>query len=219
MRTLKFRRILLADDHILVLEALRTLLAPHFNVVGTATDGLALLERAKALHPDVVVLDVGMPLLNGFEAARRLEQTLPTVKVVFLTVHDDPLLAIQALRDGASGYLLKTSAAESLVQAIQAALRNESYVTPEIARRMQEVVRNPEGQPISRKLTKYQQNVLQLLVRGKSMKEAASVLAVSPRTIAFHKYKMMKTLGIKNTAALIRYAVQNDMLRDRFGLG
>jgi DNA-binding NarL/FixJ family response regulator len=207
---MKLSRVMLADDHQLLLEALQKLLEPHFDIVGTAADGIALVERAKVLRPDVVVIDLAMPLLNGLDAARKLKQMLPNVKLIFLTMNEDPDLAVQAMREGASGYLLKKGAAAELVQAIHLAIKGKSYVTPEIARGMQEAfIRDPEGKSKRKVLTQRQREVLQLLAEGKSMKEAAAVLAVTPRTIAFHKYRMMEELGIKTTAELIQFAVQN----------
>jgi DNA-binding NarL/FixJ family response regulator len=203
-------RVMLADDHKLFVEALRHLLEPHFDVVGTATDGVALLERAQALRPDVILIDLAMPLLNGLDAPRKLKQMLREVKLIFLTMNEDPDFAVEAMRVGASGYLLKKAAAAELVQAIYTAIKGKSYVTPEIARGMQEAfIQAPEGKATKTVLTQRQREVLQLLVEGKSMKEAAAVLAVTPRTIAFHKYRMMKELGIKTTAELITFAIQN----------
>jgi DNA-binding NarL/FixJ family response regulator len=210
---MKHARVMLADDHKLFAEAVKHLLEPHFEVVGTATDGIALLESAEALRPDVVVIDLAMPLLNGLNAAPKLKQMLPKAKLIFLTMHEDPDLAVQALRVGASGYLLKKSAAAELLQAIHAAIKGESYVTPEIARGMEEAfVRDPEGKLKRRVLTQRQREVLQLLSEGKSMKEAAAVLGLTPRTIAFHKYRMMEELGVKTTAELIQFAIENHVV-------
>jgi DNA-binding NarL/FixJ family response regulator len=210
---MKRARVMLADDHKVFLEALQPLLEPHFDIVGTATDGIALSEGAKIIRPDVIVTDLAMPLLNGLGAARKLKQILPNVKVIFLTMNDDLDLAVQAMREGASGYVLKTSAAAELLQAIDAARKGKFYVTPEIARGMQEVfIRDPEGKPERKELTQRQREVLQLLAEGKSMKQAADILSVTPRTIAFHKYTMMKQLGIKTTAELIHFAIEQHVL-------
>jgi DNA-binding NarL/FixJ family response regulator len=154
-----------------------------------------------------------MPLLNGLDAARKLKQMLPEVKSIFLTMNEDPDFAVQAMREGASGYLLKKYGAAELVQAIYAAIKGKSYVTPQIARGIQEAfIRDPESKPKRTVLTKRQQEVLQLLADGKSMKEAAAVLTVTPRTIAFHKYRIMEELGIKTTAELIKFAIQSHRL-------
>jgi DNA-binding NarL/FixJ family response regulator len=206
-------RVLLADDHALVIDAFRKLLEPHCNIVGTASDGLALLQIAPALKPDVLVIDIAMPLLNGLEAGRRLKAVIPGVKLIFLTMNEDPELAMEAMRARASGYLLKSSAASELFQAIHTALKGGTYVTPQIAKGMQDrFVRDPEGKRRGKKLTPRQREVLQLLAEGKSMKEAGAILQLTPRTIAFHKYRMMEDLGIKTTADLIQFAIKNHIL-------
>ena len=206
-------RILLADDHTLLLEAFRKLLEPAYDVVGTVRDGFALLDAASALKPDVILIDMSMPRLNGLEAGRRLKQMMPRVKLIFLTMNEDPDLAVEAMRNGASGYLLKTCAASELFDAIQAALKGKSYVTPKIARGMrEEFIQNPQGKNPDKELTPRQSEVIQLLAEGKSMKEAADILKVTPRTIAFHKYSMMKELGIKTNAELIRVGIKKSIL-------
>jgi len=206
-------RILLADDHTLLLEAFRKLLESVYDVVGTVGDGLALLAIAPALKPDVILMDISMPRLNGLEAGRRLKQMMPRVKLIFLTMNEDPDLAAEAMRSGASGYLVKTCAASELLDAIQAAIKGKSYVTPKIARGMREAfIQNPEVKSPDKELTPRQGEVIQLLAEGKSMKEAADILKVSPRTIAFHKYCMMKELGIKTSAELIRVGIKKFFL-------
>jgi DNA-binding NarL/FixJ family response regulator len=204
---------MLADDHTMLVEALRKLLESTYDVVGTVADGLALLDAAPALKPDVAVIDVGMPRLNGLEAGRRLRQMMPGVKLIFLTMNEDPDLAVYAMRHGASGYLLKTSVASELLSAIQAALKGCTYVTPQIARGMQGAfIRNPQGKSRDKELTPRQREVIQLLAEGKSMKEAANILQLTPRTIAFHKYGMMKDLGVKTTAELIQACIKKHVL-------
>jgi DNA-binding NarL/FixJ family response regulator len=210
---MKRPRVLLADDHTLLLEAFRKLLEPAYDVVGTVGDGLALLAIAPALKPDVILIDMSMPRLNGLEAGRRLKKMMPGVKLIFLTMNEDPDLAAEAIRNGASGYLLKTCAASELFHAIQAALKGKSFVTPQIARGMQEAfIQNPQGKNLEKELTPRQGEVIQLLAEGKSMKEVADILKVSPRTIAFHKYSMMKELGIKTNAELIRFGIKKHHL-------
>ena len=210
---MKLPRAILADDHTLVAEALHGLIAAQFDVVATVADGHALLASALTLKPDVIVVDVAMPLLNGLEACRQLKQKMPGVKLVFLTMNEDPELAVEAMKSGASGYVLKKSAASELLQAMQAALRGKSYLTPQISRGMQEsFIRNPQGRSHTKSLTARQREVVQLLAEGKSMKEAASVLNVAPRTVAFHKYKMMEGLGVKTSAELIQFAIRNRVL-------
>jgi DNA-binding NarL/FixJ family response regulator len=206
-------RIILADDHTLLLEAFRTLLEPTYEVVGTVADGLALLDAAPALKPDVTVIDIGMPRLNGLEAGRQLKRMIPAVKIIFLTMNKDPDLAVEAMREGASAYLLKTCAATELFQAIQSALKGSSYVTPQIARGMREAfIRDPQGKNRGKELTPRQRQVIHLLAEGKSMKEAADILRVTPRTIAFHKYRVMEYLGIKTTAELIQVGFKECVL-------
>ena len=203
-------RVIIADDHSLVAEALKKLLAPYFDTVAIVSNGHELLDSAARLKPDVVVVDMGMPLLNGLEAGRQLKKSMPSVKLIFLTMNEDPDLAIEAMKFGASGYLLKKSAASELVQAVQAALRSKSYVTPPIARGMQEsFIRNPQGSVYPKSLTPRQREVVQLLAEGKSMKQAADVLRVAPRTVAFHKYRVMQDLGLKTNADLVQFALKS----------
>ena len=208
-------RVMLADDHTILLEAFRKILEPHCEIVSTVADGLALLETAPKLKPDVIVADISMPLLNGLEAGARLKELMPTMKLIFLTVNEDPELAVEALRSGASGYLLKTSALSELIGAIQLAVKGKSYVTPKIAQLMQtQFINNPDPGAKARDkiLTARQREVVQLLAEGKSMKEVASVLNLTARTVAFHKYRVMKALNIKTQADLIRYALESRIL-------
>jgi DNA-binding NarL/FixJ family response regulator len=206
-------RLMLADDHTILVEAFRKLLEPHYDVVGTVSDGRALLEIAPQLNPDVVIVDIGMPLMNGLEAGLRLKQQMPSVKLIFLTMNEDPDLAVEAMRSGASGYLLKSSAAEELLRAIQMALRGKPYITPLIARGMQKsFIKNPGAKGQAKVLTPRQREVVQLLAEGKSMKEAASLLKVTPRTVAFHKYHIMEELNLATTAELIQFAIKTRIL-------
>jgi DNA-binding NarL/FixJ family response regulator len=200
-------RVLIADDHRLLREAFVKLLEPDCDVVGAVTDGRALLEAAAKLRPDVVVVDIAMPLLNGLDAARQLKRSMPAVKVVFLTVSEDPALAAEAFRAGGSAFLLKNSAASELLQAIQDVMQGRSYVTPLATR---EMVDDLLRQPASAKgeLSSRQREVLQLLAEGRTMKEIAAILKITPRTVAFHKYSMMQELGIKSSAELVRFAIK-----------
>lgn len=210
---MKLPRVILADDHNLVAEALRQLIAPYFDVVATVADGHALVDRAISLKPDAVVVDVAMPLLNGLEAGRQLKAKIPGLKLIFLTMNEDPELAVEAMRVGASGYVLKKSAGSELLQAIRAALRGKSYITPQIARGMEDsFIRNPHGRSHPKSLTPRQREVVQLLAEGKSMKEVASVLNLTPRTIAFHKYRVMQELGFKTNAELVQFAMKRQMV-------
>jgi DNA-binding NarL/FixJ family response regulator len=209
----KLPRVILADDHTLLVEAFRKLLESTCEVVATVADGHALLEVARKLRPDVIVLDIAMPLLNGLDAGRQVKEIVPGVKLIFLTMNEDPDLAVEAIRMGASGYLLKKSAASELFKAIQAALKGKSYVTPQISRGMETAfIRDPEGNKHYQTLTPRQRQVVQLLAEGKSMKEAADVLNVATRTIAFHKYRIMEDLKLKTTADLIQFAVKNHIV-------
>ena len=203
-------RILMADDHFMLLEAFKSLLEPDFEVVGTVTDGRALLEEFARLRPDVVLLDVAMPLLNGLDAGRQLKAQRPSVKLIYLTMNPNPDLAGEAFRFGASAYLLKSSAAQELKQAIQEALRGRSYITPLITR---DVVGSLIQQRMSgTELTVRQREVLQLLAEGKSMKEVGAILDLTARTVAFHKYRMMEQLRLKTTAELVKFAVQQGVV-------
>jgi len=203
-------RIMLADD---LVEAFRKLLEPHCEIVGTVTDGRALLETAPQLKPAVIIVDIAMPLMNGLEAGLRLKELMPTLKLIFLTMNEDPELAMEAMRSGASGYLLKSSAASELIRAIEMALKGKTYVTPKIARGMQKAfINNPGSKPRDRTLTPRQREVVLLLAEGNSMKEIASVLHVTPRTVAFHKYRVMEELNLKTTAELIQYAIKSRIL-------
>jgi DNA-binding NarL/FixJ family response regulator len=203
-------RILLADDHTLLLDAFRALLEPEFEVVGTATDGRMLIEEFSRLKPDVVVVDVGMPLLNGLDAGRQLKSLQRSVKLIYLTMNPEPDLAREALRLGASGYVLKSSAASELKQAIQEALKGRSYITPLITQDVVGLLLDERNRP--HELTARQREVLQLLAEGRSMKEVASILDVTPRTVAFHKYRMMEQLHLKTSAELVQYAVKHGIV-------
>ncbi len=196
-----------------MLDALKSLLEPEFEVVGTCADGLALVEAAEALKPNVIVLDIGMPNLNGLLAGRRLKQAMPSVKLIYLTMNHDPDMAAEAFRLGASGYVLKSSAAAELVRAIREAVRGGFYVTPLMTKDMVgSFVQNFKHMKEPHQLTLRQKEVLQLLAEGRSMKEAAFILNVSPRTVAFHKYAMMEHLRVRSSAELIQYAFKNSLV-------
>jgi DNA-binding NarL/FixJ family response regulator len=203
-------RILLADDHTLLLDAFRALLAGEFEVVGTVTDGRMLLEECARLIPDVVVLDIAMPLLNGLDAGRQLRAQRRSLKLIYLTMNPSPDLAAEALRLGASGYVLKSSAAHELTQAIREALKGRSYITPLVTR---EVVGSlMQQRPARQDLTTRQREVLQLLAEGRSMKEVGAILNLTARTVAFHKYRMMEQLRLKTTAELVQFAVRQGVV-------
>jgi len=206
-------RILLADDHSLLLEAFSKLLEPKYDVVGTATDGRKMLAMVQKLKPDVVLLDIAMPNLNGFDAGEKLKKLLPEVKIVFLTVNEDPEMVTEAFRIGANGYLLKNSAASELFQALDAVLNSKNYVTPSLeAGMLNSFIKNPSGQKAHGNLTIRQREVLQLLAEGHTMKEVAASLNITPRTVAFHKYQIMEDLDIKTNSELIQYAIKHGLV-------
>ena len=201
-------RILLADDHIMVAEAFQKLLEPEFEVVAIVSDGRALLSRAAELKPDVIVVDIGMPLLNGMAAGRELKKLLPRTKLVVLTMNEDGEIAAEAMRVWASGYLLKKSAGSELNKAIHEVLKGGTYVTPKVAQRLlDQFVRDPSRQH-SKELTTRQREVLQLLAEGRTMKETADVLHVTPRTVAFHKYRIMEEFGLRTNSDLVKFAIR-----------
>jgi len=203
-------RVILADDHTLLLEAFEKLLAPECDIVAKVADGRALLAAVREHHPDVVVLDLAMPLLNGIDAARQIKQEDRSVRLVFVTMNEDPDLAAEALRAGGTAYLLKRSAGSELLTAIREAMKHRSYVTPLVMEGMLGSLMHSTGTDSpSRQLTARQREVLQLLAEGKSMKEVAAILNVTARTVAFHKYRMMEQLKIKTNAELIQYAIRN----------
>jgi DNA-binding NarL/FixJ family response regulator len=205
-------RVLLADDHALLLGAFERLLGGECDVVGQVSDGRALVAAAGTLNPDVIVLDISMPLLNGLEAGRQIKQKMRGVKLVFLTMNEDPDLAAEAFRAGASAYLLKRSAASELATAIHEVMQGRSYVTPLITEGLVGSLLDAGERKSTPELTPRQREVLQLLAEGRSMKEVASLLNLTPRTVAFHKYRMMEQLKVKSTAELIQYAVKHHIV-------
>jgi DNA-binding NarL/FixJ family response regulator len=211
---MKRARLLLADDHTLVLEGFRRLLEPEFELAGAVEDGRALVAAAQKLKPDVVLLDISMPLLNGIDAARQLKRIMPELKLIFLTMHADPAYVTEAFRVGASGYLLKRSAASELVNAIREVLRGRCYVTPLVTKDMLGSVLgpSPERGTFSTDLTPRQREVLQLVAEGHSTKEVATVLDISVKTVEFHKSRLMQRLGIRTTAELTKFAIQHGIV-------
>ncbi len=206
-------RVLLADDHRLLREAFSRLLESDCDVVGSVADGRALLDEAPKVQPDIVVLDIAMPLLNGLDAARQLKRAMPEVKVIFLTMSEDPDVAAEAFRVGASGYLLKNSAASELLQAIREVSLGRSYITPLatqglVGRFLQPA--EPSTKPLE--LSPRQREVLQLIAEGHTMKEIARLLKITPRTVAFHKYSMMEQLGVTSSAELIQFAIKQHVV-------
>ena len=206
-------RVLLADDHRLVREAFARLLEPSCDVVGSVADGRALLAAAPELRPDIVVLDIAMPLLNGLDAARQLRRLMPEVKLIFLTVSEDPDLAAEAFRAGASGYLLKNSAASELLESIEEVLQGRTYITPLVTGGLVgSLLRESGPSKGTEHLSMRQREVLQLLAEGRTMKEIARILTITPRTVAFHKYSMMEQLGVTSSAELVQFAVKQHLV-------
>jgi DNA-binding NarL/FixJ family response regulator len=203
-------RILLADDHRMVAEGLKSLLVEEFELAGLVEDGRALVKAARELRPDVIVADISMPHLNGIEALALLKQDNPTVRVVFLTMHRDTAYARRALALGAAGFVLKHSAPAELVLALRAALQGRTFITPDLAA---ELVRTAgqEADPVAA-ITPRQREILELLAEGKSAKEIASALGLSARTVEDHKYRLMDSLGIDNGAELIRFAIRHGLV-------
>ena len=209
-------RILLADDHTLMLEALEKLLEPEFDVVGLANDGWTLLRKVEELRPDLVLLDISMSLLNGLDAGRKIRSILPNVKLVYLTIQGDQDYVSEALQLGALGYVLKSSSAADLREAIYCSLKGITYLAPQVRRMDKSSLREPGSREPSRRkivgLTSRQRQVLQLLAEGRSMKEAAYVLNITARTVAFHKYCMMRDFKIRSNAELFRLAARQHVV-------
>lgn len=205
MRPRRFR-LLLADDHPILAESLRMVLSQHYDVVGCVGDGHALLKAAEQLQPDIIVSDIAMPGLNGLDAATRLRERFPRVRLLFLTMTLDQDVAAEAIRRGADAYVVKSASVSELFEAIGQVLDGRPYITPAITEEPAGVFIERAHRSTGPRLTARQREVLQLLAEGRSMKEAAAILDLTPRTIAFHKYTMMEQLGVKTTAALIQHA-------------
>jgi DNA-binding NarL/FixJ family response regulator len=210
-------RVLLADDHNIVIEGLRRILdQPDIEIVGVVNDGRSLLRAAREMQPDMIIADVTMPLLNGIDAARQIRKSNPDVKIIFLTMHPDVTFAVEALAAGGSGYVLKSSAGDELLTAIQEAAEGRIHVTKTIADAVKHGLStrsNAWRSPLD-KLTSRQREVLQLLAEGLQVKEIASRLNVSPRTVEFHKYRIMDELGLRTTAELSRYAARHGIVAE-----
>jgi DNA-binding NarL/FixJ family response regulator len=207
-------RLLLADDHRIVAEGLKELLTPEFEVLGVVEDGRALVEEAIRLRPDVIVVDITMPHLNGIDALVQLKKNDPRVRVVFLTMHREVVYARRALEGGAFGFVLKHAAPEELVLAIRAALNGQKYITPAVAG---DVLQSMRSDPQSSQdslfsLTPRQREILQLLAEGKTAKEVSAILGISTRTVEFHKYEMMQSVGINTNAQLIHFAIKHGIV-------
>jgi len=206
-------RIVLADDHCMFVETLKKFLEPEFEVVATFNNGYALMRGVPLLKPDLVILDICMPLMNGLSAGQRIKQRLPKTKLIYLTMNMDRDVVAEAFRAGASGYVVKSSAGNELREAIQEALKDKTYITPLIAEDSVAFgAKDTRKKRSSDTLTLRQREVLQLLVEGRSMKEVGFMLNVSPRTVAFHKYTMMSHLHLKSSAELIHFAVKDSLI-------
>jgi DNA-binding NarL/FixJ family response regulator len=203
-------RVLLAEDHTIVAEGLKSLLQDEVDLVATVGDGRALVQAVKQLNPDVIIADISMPLLNGLDAARQLRNEGASARIIFLTMHADVPLAKDAFRAGASGYLLKQSASKELITAIHEVAKGGSYVSPLITDDaitfLIDAARQPEREAVS--LTPRKREVLQLIAEGRTMKEVAAILNISSRTAEAHKYELMATLGVRTTAALVQHAIK-----------
>ena len=207
-------RVLLADDHKIVVEGLRSLLQPEFDLVGTVENGVELVEAAERFRPDVIVTDISMPLLNGIDAVRKLREAGVDAKVVFLTMHPDVVFATRALDAGASAYVLKHSAPDELITAIREALRGGTFISGALRNPALEELRDPTRRHVKLtiELTARQREVLQLIAEGKSAKEIAAILNISSRTVETHKYKIMDELGVKSTAELVQHALKGGLI-------
>jgi DNA-binding NarL/FixJ family response regulator len=207
-------RVLLADDHALVLEGLAKLVSEECHLVGKVEDGRALIQAAQKLEPDVIVLDVSMPKLNGLDAGRQLKKRLPSTKLIYLTMHADPFYAKEAFEIGASGFLLKRSAGSELLQAIHAVMKGQFYVTPAIAKDFLGIFTEKATTPQIEMdaLTCRQREVLQLIAEGHSTKEMAAMLDISPKTVEFHRAQVVRVLNLHSTAELTKYAMAHGLI-------
>lgn len=205
-------RILLADDHLLLMDAFRKLLEPEFEIVGTVSDGQTLITVASQLLPDLIVVDLGLPLLNSMDAGRKLKELLPKTKLLVVTMNEDVAVAVEALREWATGFLLKKSAGTELIYAIRELLGGKSYVTPRVTRQLQRKFVHDPALPCDRVLTHRQREVLQLLAEGLTMKEAADTLSLTTRTVAFHKYKIMQDFNLHNNLELLKLAIREHLV-------
>jgi len=209
---MKRARILLADDHTLTLEGIRAVLEPHHEIIGMVTDGRALLDAALRLEPDLVVLDITMPLLNGVDAAVQIKKSLPGVKLLFLTMHVNPAYLEAALNAGATGYVLKTAAREELLDAIKSVLNGRIYVTSSLSSEHLERFEDPSRAAATLRLSTREREILQLIAEGRAAKEIASVLSISIKTVAFHRENIKRKLGLRTTAELTKHAIEQGLV-------
>lgn len=207
-------KIVIADDHTLVAEACQKLLESDYEIVATVRDGRALVRAVAELRPQLIIVDVSMPLLNGLDAAQQAKELCPSIKIIVLTMNHEADLAAEAFRRGASGYLVKTCAASELAIAVREVLRGKSYLSPMIARDTVDFLLRLDKKHVEEadRLTERQREVLQLLAEGKCMKEVAAVLNLTTRTVAFHKYRIMEVLNIRTNAELVQYAIRTHLI-------
>lgn len=206
-------RVLLVDDHQMLLDALKELLEPKYEVVGSVSDGRAVLKVAEKLRPDIIVLDIAMPELNGLDAGRQLRRLMPSVKLIFMTMNEDPYMVGEAFRAGASAFLLKRAAGLELDKAITEVLKGGSYVTPSAAQGLDNIsLQDPKNRECAPEPTARQREVIQLLAEGRTMKEIAQLLYITPRTVAAHKYAVMELLQLKTSAEVVQYAVKHRII-------
>ncbi|CDT23865.1 Two component transcriptional regulator, LuxR family [Vibrio coralliirubri] len=207
------KTVLLADDHVMVAEGIKNLLAKEYQVVGIAEDGNALVQKAKELKPDIIVSDISMPIMNGISSAEKIIATNKDVKIILLTMHPELKYAMKALDIGVHGYLLKHAAPEELLTAIKTVLLNKTYITPTLAADIMDAYKNNQGtkDPLDI-LTSRQRQVLQLLAESHSAKEIANILNVSSRTVEFHKYKMVEILKLNSASELVPFAIKNGLV-------
>jgi DNA-binding NarL/FixJ family response regulator len=209
---MKRARILLADDHSLTLEGIRTVLEPHHEIVGTAADGRALLEAALRLKPELIVLDITMPLLNGIDAAVQIKKSLPETKLLFVTMHVNPAYLEAALDAGGTGYVLKSAAGRELLEAVDSVLKGRIYITPSLSGEYLERFRDPTQAAAALRLSTREREVLQLIAEGHAAKEIAHVLNISIRTVAFHRENIKRKLGLRSTSELTKHAIEQRLI-------
>lgn len=209
---MKHTRVLIADDHPLTLEGLRAFLEPHLQSVGTVTDGRALVEAALRLKPDLIILDITMPLLNGIDAAIQVRKDLPGVKVLFITMHANPAYLEAALNAGATGYVLKSAAREELLDAIKSILAGRIYVSPSLSSEHLERFADPSRAAAALRLSTREREILQLIAEGKAAKEIAFHLDISVKTVAFHRDNVKRKLGLHSTAELTKHAIEQGLV-------
>lgn len=208
-------RVLIGDDHVMFSEGLRRILDPYFEIVGIMGNGRDLIDAVEPLRPDVIVADISMPLLNGIEAARRIRKMPHVPKIVFLTMHEDATFATAAFQAGASGYVLKRSAPAEIITAIQEAVRGRTYISPLVAGDVLNTLIEKRDHPekLKPELTSRQREILQLMAEGKSPKQIAAILDISPRTVEFHKYRIMEATGERTIAELTSYAIAHGIIQ------